>query len=66
MEGVEKAWALVSGLQWGDVALDGRSGAVRTFCYGSPAEDKRIFGIVLEYWLMCGSVPSGLLCILSR
>ena len=31
VEGVVRAWALVSGLQWGDVALDGRSGAVRTF-----------------------------------
>ena len=31
VEGVERAWALVSGLQRGDVALDGRSGAVRTF-----------------------------------
>ena len=30
VEGVVRAWALVSGLQWGDVALDGRSGAVRT------------------------------------
>ena len=31
VEGVVRAWALVSGLQWGHVALDGRSGAVRTF-----------------------------------
>ena len=31
VEGVVRAWALVSGLQWGDVALDGRRGAVRTF-----------------------------------
>ena len=31
VEGVEREWALVSGLQRGDVALDGRSGAVRTF-----------------------------------
>ena len=31
VEGVVGAWALVSGLQRGDVALDGRSGAVRTF-----------------------------------
>ena len=30
VEAVERAYALVSGLQWGDVALDGRSGAVRT------------------------------------
>ena len=31
VEGVEREWALVSGLQRVDVALDGRSGAVRTF-----------------------------------
>ena len=31
VEGVEKAWALVSGLQRGDVALDGRSGEVTRF-----------------------------------
>ena len=31
VEGVVRAWALVSGLQRVDVALDGRSGAVRTF-----------------------------------
>ena len=31
VEGVVRAWALVSGLQQVDVALDGRSGAVRTF-----------------------------------
>ena len=31
VEGVVRSWALVSGLQWGDVALDGRSGAVRRF-----------------------------------
>ena len=31
VEDVVRAWALVSGLQRGDVALDGRSGAVRTF-----------------------------------
>ena len=31
VEGIVRAWALVSGLQWVDVALDGRSGAVRTF-----------------------------------
>ena len=30
-EGVERPWALVSGLQRVDVALDGRSGEVRTF-----------------------------------
>ena len=31
VEGVVRAWALVSGLQRVDVALDGRSGAVRRF-----------------------------------
>ena len=31
VEGVEREWALASGLQRGDVALDGRSGAVRRF-----------------------------------
>ena len=31
VEGVVRAWALVSGLQRVDVALDGRSGEVRTF-----------------------------------
>ena len=31
VESVVRAWALVSGLQRGDAALDGRSGAVRTF-----------------------------------
>ena len=31
VESVVRAWALASGLQWGDVALDGRSGAVRRF-----------------------------------
>ena len=31
VEGVVRALALVSGLQGGDVALDGRNGAVRTF-----------------------------------
>ena len=31
VEGVEKAYALVSGLQRVDVALDGRSGEVKAF-----------------------------------
>ena len=31
VEGVVRAWALVSGLQRVDVALDGRSGAGRRF-----------------------------------
>ena len=66
VEGVVREWALVSGLQRGDVALDGRSGAVRTFCYGSSAEDKHRFGIVLGYWWMCGSVTSRFLYMLFR
>ena len=65
-DGVVRAWALVSGLQRVDVALDGRSGAVRTFPKRQSADIEYPMSIVVGYRFMRGSVTSAFLYMLFR